>query len=230
MSLNSTPISSKTACSLPTTIAVLAPMQGRHGIHTHIWNRFWTTKLISWLLGISLHETTRSHSCLPFYALGTLRKSFLQAIAGCQVTMPPVTKSSFLVRGYCQCRSNLCSWSRLSRILPWCLSGSCIGWNDLQGTIILGWCGIFWFPIYNWRLDLSCQGMKNKFHCKFLVVFFSPLPDNFPQHIWAICWSFANGQALKDEVSGDVFSTLNDLSTGVGGWITNTGRKRWLVR
>ena len=145
-----------------------------------------------------------------------MRKSSLQAIAGCQVTMSPVTKSSFLVRSYCQCRSNLRSWSRLSRILPWCLSGSRIGWNDLQGAIILGWCGIFWFPIYNRRLDLSCQGMKNKFRCKFLVVFFSLPPDNFPQRLWAICWSFAKGQALKDEVSGDGRQVIKDGRTFQG--------------
>jgi hypothetical protein len=50
---NSTPVSSRMMRSSPTTIAASVPMQGLHGAHIRIGNKFWIIRLILLSLGIS---------------------------------------------------------------------------------------------------------------------------------------------------------------------------------
>ena len=67
--------------------------------------------------------------------LGTLKKLFLRAIAGCQIIISLATGSSFLARDSCSLLGRFRSSDRLFRVLPWSLSSARTRWDDKQGAI-----------------------------------------------------------------------------------------------
>ena len=74
-------------------------------------------------------------SGLILFFSGTLRRLFLQAIAGCLIIISLAIRFSFLVRDYCWPLGEFRSPDWLSRVLPWSLPSSRTGGNDQQGAI-----------------------------------------------------------------------------------------------